>query len=360
MMPGFPFWDEGIEFSRGNHVIFTPFVHLYLTEQSNSEAARFDLANAQLNYRFNLINDQELYWLLNQNNGTIFYNCETNESLVHRLLSNNKIEGCCFLFYDLECIKALNKSFFISSFVQYVPKSIKYFLDKDGVFIEGQRLENRLVYGMLDVDVEETKTRLLGQPEALLTMLTHEIKKSKKEVLKKLIVLLTYQGSSTVLFSELASNIGVDNETAKRYVMLLVQSRYVYCLPSFHTNQRYEFLKGNSIVFSDNGVLNAHGAGFNALEFRGDAEQLWKNWLIAERIKLDRETGETANYFFWQSHTGQRIDLLIFPREKMPSAYIFYWKKNPKKRLAPLFKRYYPSIPIYQITPSNYLNFLMP
>lgn len=360
MMPEFPLWNEGIGFSQGNHVIFTPFVHLYLTEQSHNEVASFDLANSQLNYRLNLINDQELYWLLNQNNETIFYNCETNESLVHRILSNNKIEGCCFLFYDLECIKALNKSFFISSIVQYVPKSIKYFLDKDGVFKEGQRLENRLVYGMLDVEVEETKKRLLGQPEALLTMLTHEIKKSKKEALKKLIVLLAYQGGRTALFSELASRIGIDNETAKRYVMLLVQSRYVYCLPSFHTNQRYEFLKGNSIVFSDNGVLNAHGAGFNTLAFRGDAEQLWKNWLIAERIKIDYSIGEICNYFFWQAHTGQHIDLVICPKRKTPSAFIFYWEKKPKKRPAPLFKQYYPSIPIYQITPSNYLNFLMP
>ena len=90
---------------------------------------------------------------------------------------------------------------------------------------------------------------------------------------------------------------------------------------------------------------------------RADIDNLWMNWVIAERIKWTKINNVPAQFFFWRSHTRQQIDF-IESKAKIIEGYKFKYSKKKLLKTPPLFKKYYPNIPIHTVNIATYFSFL--
>jgi hypothetical protein len=90
---------------------------------------------------------------------------------------------------------------------------------------------------------------------------------------------------------------------------------------------------------------------------RMDEDALWKNWLIAERIKWNKMNGKNFAYYFWRSHTRQQIDFIEL-QENQTTAYRFILDKKKKMKNPTLFDAYYPKVLFKSINRTGYLTFL--
>lgn len=107
----------------------------------------------------------------------------------------------------------------------------------------------------------------------------------KPAILQKLLLALALQVGSEVTFNYLGNTVGIDKETAEKYLDLLEKTFVIFRLNSFSRNMRREIKKSRKIYFWDNGVRNAIINNFNSLALRSDVGALWENFIISERKK---------------------------------------------------------------------------
>ena len=66
----------------------------------------------------------------------------------------------------------------------------------------------------------------------------------------------------------------------------------------------------DKIYFYDVGVRNTILNNYSDLDLRQDTGNLWENFLIAERIKLNSYFKQYKNLYFWRTYTGAEIDFI--------------------------------------------------
>lgn len=340
-----------------HQALITPFpealVGQWIENKPNSEV--YSLDNKVLVKRLSDLSDKEITWLFNQEQESVIINIGAQRPLVDRILKLQGIKPFTIVTSNLRQNETARLT------LQHVLfPSLQEYVRRNGVFSEGEALQKRLVFGMLEGDETQLLT-LLRKEKIGIKNRSEELalRINKPKEIEKICCFLAHKATQTVLFSQAGQWSEIDNETAQRYILLLEQIRYVYRLESFHSNLKHEFKKGNRIVFSDNGLLNAHLQNFNSIENRMDIDSLWKNWLMSERIKRDLNSGLTNEYFFWQAHYGQGIDFIVKHSNESYEAFIFNWNSSKKHSPPPLFKKYYPHIPIKVINTNNYLSFLI-
>ena len=199
---------------------------------------------------------------------------------------------------------------------------------------EERLLEERLIYGnypmvLEDLEHAELTLRELIQ-EVLHTQLGANDRINKGDKMLRVLQLLAFHIGDAVSFNEIAEKSGLDNETVERYVDLLEQAYILIKLPSYHTEQRYELKKSHAIYFADNGIRNVLISNFNPTFLRNDMDALWRNYLVAERIKWLRMNQLNKSVYFWKTHTKQRIDFLETDGQQI-MAYKTDWEKTKKK-----------------------------
>ena len=170
---------------------------------------------------------------------------------------------------------------------------------------------------------------------------------------------LAFQVGSEVSFHELATNLGVDAKTVKRYLDLLEKAFVVYRLGAFSRNLRQEITNKSKYYFLDNGIRNALIAQFNGLEQRNDLGQLWENFVFIERMKKRAYTSIYANIYFWRTYDQQEIDL-VEDREGKLHGYECKWSASKKAAAPRAWKAAYPEADFTVIHPKNYLDFVLP
>lgn len=179
----------------------------------------------------------------------------------------------------------------------------------------------------------------------------------KPAILQKLLLALALQVGSEVTFNDLGNTVGIDKETAEKYLDLLEKAFVIFRLNSFSRNMRREIKKSRKIYFWDNGVRNAIINNFNSLDLRTDKGALWENFLISERMKYLSYHHIHSNVYFWRTTTGKEIDWL---EEREGKLFAFEAKWNPARRSSmPLgFEEAYPGTEFQVIHPENYLTVL--
>ena len=145
-----------------------------------------------------------------------------------------------------------------------------------------------------------------------------------------LLKLLSFQIGNLISINELAQNLKLSNETVENYIDLLEKSFVIFRLSGFSKNLRKEIKKQDKIFFYDLGIRNAVINNFSNIEIRTDRGQLWENFLILERMKLNSYREEHKNLYFWRTYTGAEIDFIEEYNGKL-HAYEFKWgTKTPK------------------------------
>lgn len=227
--------------------------------------------------------------------------------------------------------------------------------------VEEQLLETRLIYGNYPEVVssienaENTLSEMIG--EVIFTNLGVNDRINKGDRLLKMLQTIAFNIGEPVSYNEIGERAGLDNETVERYIDLLETGGILFRLPCFFNNHRYELKKTHVIYFADNGIRNALIRNFNPVDLRNDLDLLWRNWLIAERIKWNKLNGRAVDYKFWRTHTKQMIDFIEFSEDKI-EAYKTSWEKKKKVKFPLQFTESYPQISTHLLNRSTYWGFL--
>ncbi len=245
--------------------------------------------------------------------------------------------------------------------IRVLPPAFYELASNNGLPEEEKLLEQRLIFG----NYPPVVASLDAAPEILKHLLDTVIvsdlgvtdRINKSEQLLRMLQVLAFSIGEPVSYNEVAEKCGLDNETVERYVLLLEKAHILIRLSSFSTGKRYELKKSHLIYFMDNGVRNMLINNFNGPHLRNDLDVLWKNWLIAERIKWNNINGKNATYWFWRTHTRQTIDFLEQNGETF-TAYKTTWEKKKKLKFPNMFQEYYPGVHGHGINRSTYWSFL--
>ena len=245
--------------------------------------------------------------------------------------------------------------------VKLMPPSFYELAQHNGLPVEEGLLEQRLIYGnypsvVTDLPNAESKLwELVDQVIFTNLGVTDRINKGGK--LMRMLQILAFEVGDAISYNDVGERSGLDNETVERYINLLEKSFVLIKLPSYFNNHRYELKKSHTIYFVDNGIRNVLINNFNPMTLRNDWDQIWRNWLISERIKWNQLNNKEVEYYFWKTHTKQIMDYLEVENGAV-SAYKTSWEKRKKMKFPASFSEAYPFSKSFALNRSTYWGFL--
>jgi predicted AAA+ superfamily ATPase len=251
-----------------------------------------------------------------------------------------------------------------SHVVQLFPFAQIEYQTQENLIETDAKLEQRLIYGsypeLLHLTTSEEKTDYLeGLVNSYLfkDILAYEgIKKADKII--DLLRLIAFQIGSEVSIDELAMNLkGISRNTIESYLDLLSKVFIIYPIRGFSRNLRKEISKSNRWYFYDNGIRNALIRNYNPLNLRNDTGQLWENYLMSERMKVNSYLKRRVNMYFWRTYDQQEIDLIEESGTNL-AAFEFKWNKR-KVKTPTAWKNNYSEATFEVINNENYINFVL-
>jgi len=186
-------------------------------------------------------------------------------------------------------------------------------------------------------------------------LIFEKIRKPKKVL--DLLTLLALQIGSEVKISELATQLGISQQTVEIYLDALEKMFVIVNLRGFSRNLRSEIAKTSKYYFVDIGLRNALIGNFSQLKLRDDTSRLFENWFIIERLKLQFNKQLYANQYFWRTYEQNEIDL-IEERSGKLFAYECKWQVKKKINAPALWKKTYLNSIFKTVNSENYPKFL--
>jgi hypothetical protein len=329
-------------------------------------AVEFDASNKKVKKLFEIVNVKNLTINFNGSKFVVIHEAQYLENLqdmIELVLSgeiNSTLILCCS--YEPMIDEVLREVLQMQGLeLTLLPTTFYELAQKNSLPEEEKLLEQRLIYGNYpavteDIENAELSLREMVQ-EVIFTNLGVSDRINKGDKLVRMLQIISFNIGEPISYNEIAEKCGLDNETVERYVDLLVRSFILLRIPTYYNGHRYELKKTHVIYFVDNGIRNVLISNFNPMFLRNDIDQLWRNWLISERIKWNRLNGKTAEYKFWRTHTRQSMDFIEIDGQKM-AAYKSSWEKKKKVKFPAAFTEAYPTISTHTLNRSTYWGFL--
>lgn len=180
----------------------------------------------------------------------------------------------------------------------------------------------------------------------------------KPEKIVDLLRLLAFQIGREVSVAELAMNLSLNHQTVDRYLDLLEKVFVIFRVGGFSRNLRKEISKNDHYYFYDNGVRNSLIQNFNGFALRDDVGQLWENFLMVERRKVNQIFGRQVNSYFWRTYDQKEIDYIEEYRGQI-HGYEFKWQAGSiHKATKNEFLTTYPGSEISLIHSGNFESFV--
>lgn len=173
-----------------------------------------------------------------------------------------------------------------------------------------------------------------------------------------LLRLLAFQIGSEVSLSELAKSLSADFRTIARYLDLLEKVFVIYRVGGFSRNLRKEIVKNARYYFYDNGVRNALIQNYNPFNYRNDIGQLWENYLMIERQKVNQRVSRRVNGYFWRTYDQKEIDYIEEYQGGLFGYEFKYTEGGIRKATKKEFMEAYPNASLDVITRDNFTDFI--
>lgn len=133
--------------------------------------------------------------------------------------------------------------------------------------------------------------------------------------LQRLWTLLAHYHGQTWQVSEPSRMLGISEPTTRRYLDILTDLFVIRQLPPWHANLKKRQVKSPKVYFRDTGLLH------HLLGIRTEKELLvhpkcgasWEGYVIEEILKVV----EPQEAFFWATHQGAEIDLIMIKEGRM-------------------------------------------
>ena len=227
-----------------------------------------------------------------------------------------------------------------------------------------KNLEQRLIYGgypelwhLSDQQEQEDYLKQMVNSYLLKDLLILENVKGA-DILYKLLQMLAWQVGGQVSTTELGNSLQLNKATVERYLDLLSKVFIIFPLSGYSNNLRKEVSKSKKWYFYDNGIRNALINNFSPLQNRNDTGQLWEQYILSERMKLNSYRGYHPQYFFWRTYDGQEIDLLELDNKQHLRGLECKWQDKKVKAPA-AFAKAYPEADFVVIHQENYLEWIV-
>lgn len=172
-----------------------------------------------------------------------------------------------------------------------------------------------------------------------------------KSAALSLLKLLAYQVGSLVNYAELASKLGIGARTVKRYIELFEQSFIIFTIKPYTSRKRDEIAKMPKVFFYDLGLRNALINNFEPVENRGDAGQLFENFVVSELLKYNSYGNFGYSFNYWRTKSGSEVDLVL---NKPDHETIAVEVKSKPQRTNQAFISRYPESRMIVISKDNY------
>ncbi len=124
----------------------------------------------------------------------------------------------------------------------------------------------------------------------------------------KLLKLLASQAGNLLNINEVASTIGINILTAKKYLFLLENTFIIALCSPYFRNKRKEISKMPKIYFMDIGMRNAAISNFQWFEGRVDTGALFENFVFLE---LKKRFGTNEDLFYWRTLAKAEVDFVL-------------------------------------------------
>lgn len=179
----------------------------------------------------------------------------------------------------------------------------------------------------------------------------------RAEKIVDLLRLLAFQIGQEVSLTELATNLGINRLTLERYLDLLEKVFVIFRVRGLSRNLRKEISKSPRYYFYDNGVRNSLIQNFNRLDLRNDVGQLWENYLMVERRKVNEYSGRLVNTYFWRTYDQKEVDYVEEWGGRL-YGYEFKWQGQAREAARQAFTAAYPEAQVETINRDNFDAFL--
>lgn len=128
-----------------------------------------------------------------------------------------------------------------------------------------------------------------------------------------IVKLLAARHAQELNISAVSRQSGSSMETIKGWVGLLESSYLLYALPPFHNNLGKRIVKSPKSYFMDSGL-----AAYLTLQPSADAllagsmgGAFFEGFVVSEAVKCFFNCGKQPSLYYWRSHDGLEVDLII-------------------------------------------------
>lgn len=137
--------------------------------------------------------------------------------------------------------------------------------------------------------------------------------------LRRFWTMLAHVHGGVLNATELATALGVSVPTVGRYLDLLEGTYMIRRLAPYWTNVGKRLVKSPKVYLRDSGVLHTLLGirGLEGLRSHPKHGASWEGWVIEQVLGALRLTGERVQPYFWRTHGGAEVDLLLVIRGRI-------------------------------------------
>ena len=286
-------------------------------------------------------------------------NLQSNLAWILTLLQNKRIiiTSSVSLTYLNEIVDKVNLN--ISAFNLH-PLSLAEMYHNQPLNVIKEKLPFHLIYGLYPevcIDFKSTQKHLKHIAGHYLYRNTLAVKDIRKPTtIDKLLKLLSKEIGNELAIYQLAKKLKLKSETVESYIRLLEEAHIIFRLQTYFTNPKKEATKISKVYFWDNGVRNAIAGDFRTLNKRNDVNQLWENFMLSERMKMNRLFNHERKPYFWHNYNKRKVSYLELYKNNI-SAFDFCWDSKESKQVSTSFLNQYPHATTDVITPNSFSYF---
>ena len=132
--------------------------------------------------------------------------------------------------------------------------------------------------------------------------------------LRRFWIMVAHYHGNILKVSELARSLGSSESTARRYLDILTGTFVVRQLPPWHENLKKRQVKSPKAYVRDSGILHSllgipdHAA----LQSHPKLGASWEGFCVEQILSITTD----RDAYFWSTHSGAELDLLVFHRGK--------------------------------------------
>jgi predicted AAA+ superfamily ATPase len=131
------------------------------------------------------------------------------------------------------------------------------------------------------------------------------------ETLRRFWSMVAHYHAQTWNGAEIARAFGVGENSVRRYLDLLTDALVLRQLPPWHANVSKRQVRSPKVFVEDSGLLHALLGIESESDLAGHPKvgASWEGFLVKEIV--ERLNARTEECFFWATHSGAELDLLI-------------------------------------------------